>query len=227
VLVPAGESVIGVDPVVACQSNSANNCEERYKTYNPLRTVFLETFYIDKYEVTNSTYQDCVLARECSAPSDIKLGNIDYFGNKSYDEYPVIWVSRDQAIKYCAWRGARLPSSEEWEKSSRGTDQRIYPWGNDGDLTSRENGKGNGDGFQYTAPVGSFPLGLAPYGAFDMAGNVSEFVSDNITYVYSWGTYTYPMTKGGEYYWGVEKSYMMGGGRSYFNIGFRCAKSIP
>ena len=194
----------------------------------------LNTFYVDKYEVTNAEYQKCVSAQQCSSPSDTKLGSLSYYGNSVYDSYPVVWVTRENAEQYCGWRDAYVPSEEEWEKAARGNDQRSYPWGNQTDLTSRANGPGSEDGFHVTAPVGSFPLGISPYGAFDMAGNVSEFISDNyVRHDTGYEGKLYPMTKGGDWYGNKFVQSDWSGLLSYdYNwiavpnswTGFRCAR---
>ncbi len=234
VLVPVGEFTMGVDTAVACQSNQNPwlDCEKTYQEYAHLRSVFLDDYYIDKYEVTNGEYSKCLSIQQCKSPSQLKLGNLNYYGNTKYDNYPVVWVSFEMAKQYCIWRGAHLPSNAEWEKAARGTDQRIYPWGNESDLIRRANAQGVSDGFEVTSPVGSFPLGKSPYGALDMAGNVSEFVDGNITRYYKSGySYTGFMLKGGDWsgtdvaiysnssYWGAESGYS--------SIGFRCASSAP
>ncbi len=174
VLVPSGEFTMG--------SDSGGDSEK------PVHKVYLDAFYIDKYEVTNGNYAECVGAGKCTAPSEKKPFTRDsYYGNAEYNDYPVIYVDWTQAKTYCEWRGGRLPTEAEWEKAARGTDGRTYPWGNEFDgpkgnfcdknCTFDWANKNYDDGYAYTAPFGSYPSGASSYGAMDMAGNVWEWVS--------------------------------------------------
>ena len=237
VLVPAGEFTMGIDVSKACPNATLSAwwaCEKTYDENAPLQMIFLDTFYIDKYEVTNAKYQECVSTGQCKPPAEIKLGDINYYGNSNYDSYPVVWITWEMAKQYCTSRDAYLPSNAEWEKAARGTDQRIFPWGNHTDVTLRTNGPGTKDGFQVTAPVGSFPLDVSPYGAFDMAGNVSEMVIDKVIYFHYFGNadsgntftpYTYSMTKGGNWSYSSLFVYDFGGGSGGdSSVGFRCAR---
>jgi formylglycine-generating enzyme required for sulfatase activity len=138
--------------------------------------VYLDAFWIDKTEVTNAMYASCVESGQCSAPSsNVSRTRDSYYGNAQFNDYPVIFVSWVDAYNYCAWAGGRLPTEAEWEKAARGTDGRQYPWGDadplgfDGLLNFQA---------QDTVQVGLFPNGASPYGALDMAGNVSEWVAD-------------------------------------------------
>lgn len=166
VLIPAGNFEMG------CDSYCPN------ADMMPLHTVYLDAYYIDIYEVTNAKYAECVDAGACEEPNgDNSYTRNNYFGNPTYDNYPVVLVSWDQAHQYCDWRGKRLPTEAEWEKAARGTSYSLYPWGSDApncDLTNGGNICPIGD----TDEVGSYPDGASPYGVMDMAGNVWEWVYD-------------------------------------------------
>jgi serine/threonine-protein kinase len=146
----------------------------------PAHTVTLDAFWIDKTEVTNAQYRRCVEGGGCTAPgSSSSASRNSYYGNGSFDNYPVIYVNWNQASAYCRWAGARLPTEAEWEKAARGTDGRQYPWGNQYPDCQRANcGCQEGGCVGDTNQVGSYPAGASPYGALDMGGNVYEWVAD-------------------------------------------------
>lgn len=142
----------------------------------PQRTIFLDTFTIDRYEVTNHQYQQFVQAtghRKPGLPSRYAKGG----GKMRGTNQPVVYVSWDDATEYCHWKGKRLPTEAEWEKAMRGTDGRLWPWGNR-EETSGANWARVQDGYEVSAPVGSFETDKSPYGVMDGAGNVLEWVGD-------------------------------------------------
>ena len=155
VLVPEGEFTMGSDE---------GDVDEQ-----PVHQVYLDTYYIDKYEVTNALYEVCVDAGACDVPT-----NTSDYNNIQYAQHPVVYVDWNMAKKYCEWRGARLPTEAEWEKAERGTDGRTYPWGEEIDSTFANYNQNIGD----TTPVNEYPKGVSPYGAYNMAGNVWEWVAD-------------------------------------------------
>jgi len=146
----------------------------------PIHEVFLSPYYIYRTEVTNSMYQACVTAAQCRKPDVLRSRTRkSYFENPQFNNYPVIYVTWQDAVNYCKWAGGRLPSEAEWEKAARGTDGRRFPWGDDEDGIGRAAFK-HGD----TEPVGTYPTGASPYGLLDVAGNVLEWVNDNYAVEY-------------------------------------------
>jgi eukaryotic-like serine/threonine-protein kinase len=162
--VPAGEFTLGSE-------EGTGDSDE-----HPQQKVTLDAFWIDKTEVTNAMYTACVKAGACQPPQEARSFTRDsYYGNSEYDDYPVIFVNWYQAKTYCQWAGAELPTEVQWEKAARGTDARIYPWGNASPVKNLANFNNNvGD----TTAVGSQAAGASPFGALDMAGNVWEWVND-------------------------------------------------
>lgn len=152
----------------------------------PVRRIMLSDFYIDQFEVSNARYQDCVDAGSCSPPSNFGSDTrTSYYDNAEFANYPVIFVNWEDANTYCQWRGTRLPTEAEWEKAARGTGGWRFPWGDKFD-SSRANYCGGSsycpnepdDGYEDTAPIDAFPSGVSPFGAYQMAGNVNEWVAD-------------------------------------------------
>ncbi|RPJ28707.1 MAG: TIR domain-containing protein [Chloroflexi bacterium] len=174
VLVPAGEFTMG---------NDNNSPDEK-----PVRTVYLDSFYIDKYEVSNVSYAICVKKGFCDVPVETdSYTRSSYYGNELYADYPVIHVTWSMANEYCEWRGALLPDEARWEKAARGTDGRIYPWGSNFDPTGanfcdyecafRWAEKKFNDQHNDTAPVNSYENGRSPYEVYNLSGNVWEWVA--------------------------------------------------
>jgi formylglycine-generating enzyme required for sulfatase activity len=224
---------------------------------SPSHIVKLDPFFIDETEATNGQYDYCVDEGVCDPPSRPGATfHRAYYGDPAFDDYPVIFVNWFNARDYCAWRGARLPSEAEWERAA-GFDpvQAIkyrYPWGEafDGtvanfcDTNCPQSDKNIefDDGHNDTAPVATFPDGASPFGLYDMAGNVMEWVSDwyDPRY-YEESTDTNPLgplegefksLRGGS--WLSSENEVRTSGRSSYlpsvsraNLGFRCAMTAP
>lgn len=220
VYVPAGTFNMGSDPA---QDPNAQSDEQ------PPHEVTLTAFWLDRTEVTNALYAQCVSAGQCAAS--------DYANDADWNgaNLPVVGVSWQDATDYCQWAGGQLPTEAQWEYAARGTDGRLYPWGNESPtcaLAQFDDCDGN------TVAVGSFsPAGDSWVGAADMAGNVWEWVAD----WYNEDTYEnspsnnpsgpesgqYKVLRGGS--WHGNTVYLRSANRfdvapdnRYNNVGFRC-----
>jgi formylglycine-generating enzyme required for sulfatase activity len=169
VLVPEGEFMMGSD-----------EGDEGADHERPVHAVYLDAYYIDVYEVTNGLYRECVQVGACRPPRFTFSGtHSDYWDNREYNNYPVITVVYDDALNFCKWRGARLPTEAEWEKAARWDPKTgevtTYPWGDNAPtpLLANYAQAGYGDAIE----VGSLN-NASPVGAYDMAGNVWEWVAD-------------------------------------------------
>ena len=224
VYVPAGEFAMG--------SDSGNNDER------PVHTVRLDSFWIDQTEITNKMYSLCVSAGACEAPKQFNsYYQSSYYGNNEFENYPVIYVDWYMAQTYCTWAERRLPTEAEWEKAARGPANYTYPWGEGLDCD-----KVNAAGCKRdTTPVGEYEIGKSPYGVYDMAGNVMEWVADwySNTYYESSPRENPSGPLSGEYHvlrggsWtsienSLRSSYRLAltpNTTNFYLIGFRCAKS--
>jgi formylglycine-generating enzyme required for sulfatase activity len=192
VLIPGGDFTLGLD-------DSPTSDQEAYLAEGPAHKVYLDDFLIDRYEVTHERFGrfvadggyythrywtsvgwQWVQANQISAPP--------YWGRSDFGlpQQPVVGVTWYEAYAFCLWAGKRLPDEAEWEKAARGADERLYPWGDDWDCTLGNfddeivttpgvNECNGGDGYNLTAPVGSYDSGQSPYHVHDMAGNVWEW----------------------------------------------------
>ena len=159
IAIPAGEFTMG----------SANEVER------PPHAVFVDAFEIDQFEVTNEGFEKFV-AETGHVTDAEQAGETSWrYYAKDKPRHPVVRVSWNDANAFCKWVEKRLPTEAEWEKAARGTDARVYPWGNNWDV-DKANTKDAG--YRGTIIVGSFPAGASPYGVMDMAGNVAEWTSD-------------------------------------------------
>ncbi|XP_036905442.1 formylglycine-generating enzyme isoform X5 [Sturnira hondurensis] len=188
VLVPAGVFTMGTDDPQIKQDGEA-----------PARRVTLDAFYMDAYEVSNADFEKFVnatgyLTEVAAAPWWLPVKGANWRHPEGPDstvayrpDHPVLHVSWNDAVAYCAWAGKRLPTEAEWEHSCRGgLRDRLFPWGNklqpkgqhyaniwQGEFPVTDTGE---DGFRGTAPVASFPPN--GFGLYDMVGNVWEWTSD-------------------------------------------------
>ena len=159
VLVPAGEFTMG--------SDEGDDDEQ------PVHRVVLDSFYLDTFEVTNGRFAKFVAAIQSEPP----WGFADQETPVVHAERPVRWVNWLEATGYCLWAGKRLPTEAEWEKAARGTDGRVYPWGND-PPTAAHAVFGLKEGAETVSPIGNRHQGRSPYGVHDLAGNLYEWVTD-------------------------------------------------
>jgi len=155
----------------------------------PRHIVIMDSFYLDRYEVTNAQFKKFIEKnprwRQDRIPARYHNGNyLSHWNSNSYPKekanHPVANVSWYAAVAYCQWAGKRLPTEAEWEYAARGgLVGKTFPWGDEPVDKSRVNY--GGSGIEGTTPVGSYPAN--GYGLFDMAGNVWEYLADE------WGPY--------------------------------------
>ena len=211
----------------------------------PAHEVTLPSYFIDRYEVTNGQYKQCVDAGACRAPlTKASRTRTDYYGNPDFDAYPVVNVSFADAKTYCEWADLRLPTEAEWEFAARSSEANLYPWGSHEPDCTLANSVNNlnampcvGD----TTMVGSYPEGASAFGVMDMAGNVWEWVADYYSpEYYSVSPTEAPfgpvsgserVVRGGG--WSNNWVFLRSSARAYdlpffsgFDLGFRCAADM-
>ncbi|MGQ0809982.1 MAG: formylglycine-generating enzyme family protein [Nitrospiraceae bacterium] len=210
---------------------------EALEDERPRHQVWLDRYWMDMYEVTTEQYAAFLTTVKRQQPWQWEMVDLSQHGDR-----PVIGVDWDDATAYCGWAGKRLPTEAEWEKAARGTDERLYPWGNQVPTSLLAN-FALGARFSYSLvliPVGHYKQAASPYGLYDMAGNVWEWVRDWYGAVYYEANHErnppgpedgqFRVVRGGS--WSDLPKYLLTYGRfklppstrnSY--TGFRCAKS--
>jgi len=196
--IPAGEFLMGSDPKVDKIAFGLG-----YDFEQPQHKVTLDGYWMGKTPVTVAQFRQFISATAHKTQAERKGHGGHWYGSdwsfvtganwahptgpqsQAEGTHPVVHVSWEDAVAFCTWasqvtgREVRLPTEAEWEKAARGTDGRIYPWGNGVPNESRCNFLGNYDYEEGTTPVGKYsPQGDSPYGCVDMAGNVWEWCAD-------------------------------------------------
>ncbi|WP_447987005.1 formylglycine-generating enzyme family protein [Nitrospira sp. Nam74] len=165
VTIPAGEFLMG-------SPERMGRGDER-----PQRSVYIDAFAIDQVEVTNERYMAFVTATGHRNPPN-PYGSGALVSVKGIEQLPVVQTTWYDAKAYCSWAKKRLPTEAEWEKAARGTDGRLFPWGNEPATAARANFDREWQVEHTLYPVGSLSAGDSPYGVKDMAGNAREWVQD-------------------------------------------------
>lgn len=197
VFVEQGQFIMGVDPEGRSPEEHPNFSGPEY----PEKVIQLDSYWIYQTEVTNLMYQMCVEDNYCDPPIQTSSYLSDtYYGNPNYDDYPVVNVEWRQAATYCDWAGGRLPTEAQWEKAARGPNGNKYPWGNEDPADFQTNLCDSNctyftnssfimdwinDGHDGPAPVGTYPGGTSYYNAYELSGNVWEWVFDWFQVSYS------------------------------------------
>ena len=235
IMIPAGSFVMGIN--------------DGPEDERPAHRVDLKAFDIDRTPIPNALFAAFLNALGPINFNGERLFDVDdndarihrrdgrWSADPGFENHPVVEVSWSGARDYCAWMGKRLPTEAEWEKAARGEDGRNYPWGDSSPDRTRAQFNA---GWNETAPVGSFPKGASPYGVFDLAGNVWEWVnSAYLPYPYTPSDGREELragpvrgTRGGGHDSPPEELTTTQRGRNlsrnfrsgHHNIGFRCAR---
>lgn len=172
VLIPAGEFLMGTTEDIETDNFYEFGFNKPFFVdAAPGHEVFLDAYYIDKYELSNEKYLNFIKATNYRTPAHWQGQAI----TPGLERFPIIGINWFDAAKYCEWEGKRLPTEAEWEKAAKGgEDERRYPWGNDFD-SSKANLSDNPERSGDIREVDSFETGKSPYGVFNMVGNVWEW----------------------------------------------------
>ncbi len=180
---------------------------------NETKTIHIDEFKIDKFEVTVEEYTKCVTDQKCTEPT--KEGKCNY-GKTGKEQHPINCISFEQAKAYCEYLGKKLPTELQWETAAKGTEERLYSWGNDEPTKNHANWNS-----KETVKIGSYEAGKSFYGVYDLTGNVYEFTTDENNTV---------VAKGGG--WNIKQGNLLKLSEKaifsidskYANLGFRCIK---
>jgi len=204
-----------------------------YPDYTTPEKVHVERFFMDEYPVTNADFYEFMISSYYQPADPVNF--LKHWENGTYpqgqDNYPVVYVSLDDARAYAEWAGKRLPTEIEWQYAAQGTDGRIWPWGNEFHGTKCNNA------FERPTPVDAFPKGMSPFNIADLVGNVWQMTND----VYDNGSYYFNIIRGGSYYNPTSSIWYVKGGPQSLNktqmlllvspgfdrcatVGFRCVK---
>jgi formylglycine-generating enzyme required for sulfatase activity len=222
-LIPAGSFLMG------STTGEANE--------QPEHLVTLDAYYIDLFEVSNEQYLACVTEGECTQ-SGLRnsFRRAGYRDDPTFANYPIMGVTWNQATVYCQWAGKRLPTEAEWEFAASGPDNLTWPWGNEFDATLSAASSLD------TEAVDDFPDGVSPFGVFNMAGNVNEWVQDRFdanfyanspennpvnlesgsSQIYRGGSFD----NGNGAFFTTSRRYVVSGNTFDVDIGFRCAQNV-
>ncbi len=165
VIIPAGPFIRGSAP-------GEGRLDEQ-----PRRKIYLNAFAIDKYEVSNAHYMKFLDETLHKPPLNV-FAERPFNKEEGIADLPVVQVTWHDAVDYCFWAGKRLPTEAEWEKAARGTDGRLYPWGEGSPTAQRANFEKDWDGKKTFVEVTALPEGQSSFGIFNLAGNVREWVQD-------------------------------------------------
>jgi serine/threonine-protein kinase len=236
-LIPAGAFIFGADSNIDLPIAKPAGFEPP----NPPQAPRLAAFYMDVTEVSNAAYRKFCDATGRRYPEPPEYDS-NYFETKL--DYPVVNVGIDDAQAFARWAGKRLPTEQEWEKAARGSDGRIYPWGNT-PSQRMANVQGGQDGFESMAPVSAFADAASPYGLLNLSGNVWEWTSsayrptpEEITSINAWrlvaNDTAWFVIKGGSLMTPADDLDLMAFFRGGFPAalatpyqGFRCAMDTP